>query len=52
MFDEALYRSREEMAAHLPIFVVKDHPFSDGDKRIGSLLFLLCLKHSWATTRP
>ena len=38
MFGEPLYRSREEKAAHLLYFVVKDHPFSDGNKRIGSLL--------------
>ncbi|MCZ6925396.1 MAG: Fic family protein, partial [Rickettsia endosymbiont of Ixodes persulcatus] len=24
-------------------FIIKDHPFSDGNKRIGSLLFLLYL---------
>lgn len=35
-----LYRSMEERAAHLLYFVVKDHPFVDGNKRIGSLLFL------------
>ena len=44
MFGEGLYRSREEKAAHLLYFVVKDHPFTDGNKRIGALLFLLYMK--------
>ena len=44
MFGEPLYRSRDEKAANLLYFVVKDHPFTDGNKRIGSLLFLLYLK--------
>jgi len=43
MFGESLYHSREEKAAHLLYFVIKDHPFSDGNKRIGSFLFLLYL---------
>jgi DNA ligase (NAD+) len=44
MFGEALYRTREEKAAHLLYFVIKDHPFSDGNKRIGSFLFMLYLQ--------
>jgi len=41
---EDLYPSIEEKAAHLLYFVIKDHPFSDGNKRIGSFLFLLYLQ--------
>ena len=44
MFGEALYRSREEKAANLLYLVIKDHPFSDGNKRIGSFLFILYLQ--------
>jgi len=44
MFGESLYKSREEKAAHLLYFVIKDHPFSDGNKRIGSFMFLLYLR--------
>lgn len=43
MFGEPLYRSREEKAANLLYFVVKDHPFTDGNKRIGTLFFPLYL---------
>ena len=43
MFGEPLYRSREEHAAHLLYFIVKDHPFIDGNKRIGAFLFMLYL---------
>ena len=39
-----LYPSIEEKAANLLYFVVKDHPFTDGNKRIGSFLFLLFLR--------
>jgi len=35
-----LYPSLEEKAAHLLYFVVKNHAFLDGNKRIGALLFL------------
>lgn len=41
---EPLYKTPEEKAAHLLYFVIKDHPFIDGNKRIGSFMFLLYLK--------
>ena len=41
-----LYPSFEEKASHLIYFIIKDHPFSDGNKRIGSLLFLLLLRRN------
>jgi prophage maintenance system killer protein/prophage antirepressor-like protein len=34
-----LYASVEEKAAHLLYFIVKDHPFSDGNKRSGAFAF-------------
>jgi len=37
---EPLYPSAQARAAHLLYFVIKDHPFGDGNKRIGTLLFL------------
>ena len=44
MFGEPLYKTREERAAHLLYFVIKNHPFSDGNKRSGAFLFLLYLR--------
>lgn len=44
MFGDALYRTREERAAHLLYFVIKNHPFSDGNKRSGAFLFLLYMR--------
>lgn len=41
---EELYPSIEEKAAHLFYFTIKDHPFSDGNKRSGAFLFLEFLR--------
>ncbi|MFQ5597840.1 MAG: RhuM family protein [Nitrospiria bacterium] len=37
----ALYPNIPSRAAHLLYFVIKNHPFTDGNKRIASFLFLL-----------
>jgi prophage maintenance system killer protein len=39
-FGESAYPSVEAKAAHLLYFVVKDHPFTDGNKRSGAFLFV------------
>ena len=39
-----LYPTVQARAAHLLYFVIKDHPFADGNKRIGTLLFLEYLR--------
>jgi len=39
-----VYPNLEEKSAHLLYFIIKDHPFSDGNKRIGSFLFILFLE--------
>jgi len=39
-FGEPAYSSVESKAAHLLYFVVKNHPFSDGNKRSGAFLFV------------
>ena len=38
-----LYPNIEDRAAHLLYFIIKDRPFVDGNKRIGSFLFILFL---------
>ena len=43
---EELYPSIEDKAAHLLYFVIKDHPFTDGNKRIGAFLFILFLSNN------
>lgn len=41
---EYLYPSIEEQAAHLLYFIIKNHPFSDGNKRIGAFMFVWFLQ--------
>jgi len=38
-----LYKTIEEKSAHLLYLTVKDHPFTDGNKRIGAFLFIYFL---------
>jgi prophage maintenance system killer protein len=46
-----LYPSIEEKAAHLLYFLVKNHPFVDGNKRIAAFLFLWFLGKNRALYR-
>ena len=41
-----LYPSIEDKAAHLLYFIIKDHPFSDGNKRSAAFLFVYFLDKS------
>ena len=40
VFGQELYPSIEEKAVNLLYFLIKDHPFADGCKRIGATIFL------------
>lgn len=42
--NQDLYPSVEEKAAHLLYFIVKNHPFSDGNKRSGAFAFVWFLQ--------
>lgn len=46
VFGEPAYPTLESKAAHLLYFVIKNHPFSDGNKRIGSYLFVEFLQRN------
>lgn len=46
-----LYSSLDEKASHLLYFIIKDHPFSDGNKRIGSFVFIYFLRLNKIDTR-
>ena len=48
-----LYPTIEEQASHLLYFIIKNHPFSDGNKRIGAFIFIWFLeknKHRFKKT--
>ena len=44
VFGEDAYPTIEEKAAHVLYFVVKDHPFNDGNKRSGAFAFIWLLQ--------
>ena len=46
-----LYPSLEDKAAHILYFIIKDHPFSDGNKRTGAFLFVYFLDKTNALYR-
>jgi prophage maintenance system killer protein len=45
-----VYGSLEEKAAHLLYFMVKNHPFTDGNKRSGAFAFVWFLRKAKLTT--
>jgi len=49
---EDLYPSVEEKAANLLYFVVKNHSFSDGNKRIAAFLFVWFLDRNHCLYKP
>jgi hypothetical protein len=51
VFGEPAYPTLESKAAHLLYFVIKNHPLSDGNKRVGACLFLHFLDGNSALTR-
>ena len=44
VFGQDAYRTTEEKAAHLLYFIVKNHPFNDGNKRTGAFSFIWFLQ--------
>lgn len=45
---KSVYPSIEEKAAHLLYFIVKNHPFTDGNKRVGAFSFVWFLRKAKA----
>lgn len=46
VFGQDAYPSLEEKAAHLMYFIIKNHPFNDGNKRSGAFSFIWLLQKS------
>lgn len=46
IFGDDAYPSIEEKAAHLLYFIVKNHPFNDGNKRTGAFTFIWFLNQA------
>ena len=44
--DQDVYQTIEEKAAHLLYFIIKNHPFIDGNKRSGAYAFVWFLKQA------
>lgn len=44
--EQDVYVSVEEKAAHLLYFIIKNHPFVDGNKRSGAYAFIWFLQHA------
>ncbi len=50
--EELLYPTIEEQAANLMYGIIKNHPFSDGNKRIGALMFVYFLNRNGYLHKP
>ena len=50
-FGRRMYGTVEEKASHLLYFIVKNHPFSDGNKRTGAFSFVWFLQKSGISFR-
>lgn len=44
VFGKDAYATLEEKAAHLLYFIIKNHPFNDGNKRSGAFTFVWFLR--------
>lgn len=44
VFEQDAYPTIEDKAAHLLYFIIKNHPFNDGNKRSGAFSFIWLLQ--------